>query len=143
MLRNTLEKVFWALAIATFPLFVVVLVWISITTGNYIRVLDYRYDPVSETVTMSRNVLVKEDVVVKSYISVTGSDGETCFDRDERVYSPFDDEGTPKTTDVFHVPERLKKCLDSAPYELVGRFHTSLLGLLNLKPTWYFEPPRG
>lgn len=141
MLKSTLEKVFWALAIATFPLFFAVLIWISLPTSAFFRVQGYSYDPETDTVTMTRNVLGDSDVVVKELLTVTGADGRSCYYRSEHTYSPFTGTGSPITQEIFTAPEALRPCLDRKPYTMVGRYHTYLI-FLPLKPTWYFEPPR-
>jgi hypothetical protein len=141
MTKSFLWTVFWLLALFIVPAAPIALIWVTVSSGYHIRVLDYEYDPDTETVTLTRNVMGDNDTVVRSYVTVTGSDGHACYHRAERVYAPFDELGNPKTWDMFPVPADLKPCLDKAPYTLVGRFNT-FISILPLKPTWYFEPPR-
>lgn len=142
MLKSGLAKLFWGLAAVAFPLFFFVMVWISVSSGYQFRVLAYHYNPADKTVTLTRNVMSRSDVMVRSFITVTSADGLECSDRDEKPYEPFDAKGMAKTAETFAVPPELERCFENPPYTIVGRFQVKLGGWIPLKPTYYFEPPR-
>jgi hypothetical protein len=87
--------------------------------------------------------MIQGDVMVRSYISVTGADGRSCFYRSERVFDAYDSHGMPVVKEVFGVSPELKPCLAKKPYSVVGRYYVKAFGgFLLLKPAFYFEPPR-
>lgn len=143
MLESKLARLFVFLAIIAFIMFVPVAIWLTVPSGYFLRVQGYIYNAETGNVTLTRN-LIRGEVLVRSYIEVTGANGQNCFDRDERPYSAETSSGKPITKDVFEVPPQLIPCLNSTPYTIVGQFYVKAFGgIVPLKPTFYFEPPRG
>jgi hypothetical protein len=118
-------------------------VWLTVRSSDYLRVQGYTYDEATGDVVMERT-LIQGDALVRTYITVTGADGRSCFFRSERVFEAFDATGLPITKERFTVDPDLKPCLASRPYSVVGRYYVKAFnGLMFLKPVFYFEPPRG
>lgn len=139
--RTSLARILITLSVIVLFLTGPVIAWVTVPSGYFIRVMDYHYDPHLSEITMVRN-LMRGDVVAKSFVTVVGANGRSCYDRDERVYDAVNGAGTIITKEVFAAPTRLKPCLDSAPFTVVARFHVKVAGFVTLKPTFYFEPPR-
>jgi hypothetical protein len=138
-----LRRLFLALLavvlIASLPLGI----WLTVRSSDYLRVQGYTYDQATGDVVMERTLL-QGDTIVRSYISVIGSDGRSCFYHSERIFEANDAQGLPITKETFKVAEDLKPCLASRPYSVVGRYFVKAFGgVLLLKPVFYFEPPRG
>jgi hypothetical protein len=138
-----LRVVFCTLLIALLLAILPVGIWLTVRSSDYLRVQGYTYDQATGDVVMERTLL-QGDAIVRSYISVLGADGRSCFFRSERIFEANDAQGLPVTKERFKVASDLKPCLDSRPYSVVGRYYVKAFnGLMLLKPVFYFEPPRG
>jgi hypothetical protein len=141
MTTKLLSKVFMSLLVATLLLGFPLGIWLTVRSTDYLRVVGYTYD--GADITIERN-MIQGDAMVRSYVTVIGADGRSCFERVERVMEAFDMNGAPITRETFAAPASLKPCLDSHPYTVVGRYYVRTFGgLMLLKPAFYFEPPRG
>jgi hypothetical protein len=141
MATHLLRRVFVALLIVLLLGLLPIGIWLTVKSTDYLRVLNYTYDPRTGDVTMERQML-QGDAMVRSYIAVTGADGRSCFYRSERVFDAYDGRGMPVVKEVFGVSPELKPCLAKRPYSVVGRYYVRAFGGLLLKPAFYFEPPR-
>jgi hypothetical protein len=143
MATHLLRRLFLSLLIVLTIAILPIGVWLTVKSTDYLRVLGYTYNPETGDVTMERQ-LIQGDVMVRSYITVTGADGRSCFFRGERIFDAFDSHGMPVIKEVFSASPELKPCLASRPYSVVGRYYVKAFGgLMLLKPAFYFEPPRG
>jgi hypothetical protein len=138
ILRRLFLVLLGALILAILP----VGIWLTVRSSDYLRVQGYTYDQATGDVVMERTLL-QGDAIVRSYISVIGSDGRSCFYHSERIFEANDAQGLPITKETFSVAPDLKPCLASRPYSVVGRYFVKAFGGLLLKPVFYFEPPRG
>jgi hypothetical protein len=137
-----LQKAFWGLALIALPLFAGTMIWTFASSGYYLRVLDMQYDAQSETITMTREVLSSDDVLARWHMSVqvTGTQRE-CSDSGVDIYEPRYIDGTQKRIVTF-AAGRLAPCLASADHQIVASWQVLMWGVLPLKPTFYFKPPR-
>jgi hypothetical protein len=143
MTTHLLGRVFVALLFVVILAILPIGVWLTVKSTDYLRVLNYSFNPETGDVTMERQ-MIQGDAMVRTYITVTGADGRSCFFRGERVFDAFDSNGSPVIKEVFGADPALKPCLAKKPYSVVGRYYVKAFGgLMLLKPAFYFEPPRG
>lgn len=143
-----LRLVFWTLAAISFPLALVVGVWMSTSSGFFIRVHDMTYDPATGVITMQRTVLSREDVLARWYMSVQLPRGQKlpdgrseCSDRGTNIYEPRYPDGTDKEEASFPAGP-LKECLDQPNAQISARWNIMYMGAIPLKPYYFFKPPR-
>ena len=137
-----LRLIFWSLVAISFPLALIVGIWISTASGYFIRVHDMRYDPATQTITMDRTVISRSDVLARWQMAVQiPSDGRECSDSGTDIYEPRYADGTEKTTVTFPAGP-LAPCLDDPEAQIVASWQVLWLGLIPLKPTFFFKPPR-
>ena len=138
---NVLKSIFWTLAVLVFVLFSLASLWISASSGYYLRVLDLTYHDETGVITVTREVLSKNDVIARWSLSVQSGDGDECSANGVNISEPRYVDGTPKNTAVMHIPQ-LVPCLEGPHPEIVGEWQVMLWGVLPLKPTFFFKPAR-
>jgi hypothetical protein len=143
MPTRILRRLFAALLAVLILAILPVGIWLTVRSSDYLRVQGYTYNQDTGDVVMERTLL-QGDALVRSYISVIGADGRSCFFHSERIFEANDAQGLPIAKETFSVSDDLKPCLASRPYSVVGRYYVKAFGgLMLLKPVFYFEPPRG
>lgn len=143
-----LKLVFWTLAAISFPLALVVGVWMSTSSGFFIRVHDMTYDPAAEVITMNRSVLSRDDVLARWYMVVQLPLGQRlpdgrseCSDSGVDIYEPRYIDGTEKSSASFPAGP-LAPCLNVPDSQIVASWQVLYWGFFPLKPTYFFQPPR-
>lgn len=135
------QQLFWGLATIAFPAFAGLMIWSISPSGAYIRVLDMTYDPEAQTITMTREVLSRDDVLARWHMSVQRTDGRECSDHGVEIYEPRFIDGAPKRQATFPAGP-LVPCMSDPDAQIVASWQVLLGGWFPLKPTFFFKPPR-
>jgi hypothetical protein len=135
------RRTFWITATISIPLFAGVMIWSTAVSGYFLRVLDMTYDPKTETITMTREVLSNDDVLARWHMSVQIPSGIECSDSGTDIYEPRFINGMPKREVTFPAGP-LAPCLEVPDHQVVASWQVLLGGVLPLKPTFFFKPPR-
>lgn len=136
-----LKGVFWSLAVLVFPLFALVTIWMTLSSAYFLRVHDMTYDPVTKTVTMTRTVLSRSDQIARWNMNVTVPGGRECSDSGQDIYEPFTADGEEKNVATFPAGD-LAECLEHPEAQIVAYWQVMYWGVVPLKPTYFFKPPR-
>jgi hypothetical protein len=129
-----------------------ILAWLSVTTGNFLVIIDYRYDKVTQQFELSRNVDWPGDVTAVWETSVSGN-GLQCSEDGRSPYERFvtDQSGQPVLKDGQPVPlavvrfpagANLLPCLSDPQASLVTKWSMHVWGPIYLRPTMRYIPAR-
>jgi hypothetical protein len=135
------RRTFWIAATVAFPLFAWVMIWSTAASGYFIRVLDMEYDRETQLITMTREVLSRDDVLARWHMNVQMPGGRECSASGTDIYEPRFIDGSPKNQASFPAGA-LAPCLDVADHQIVASWQVLLGGVLPLRPTFFFKPPR-
>jgi hypothetical protein len=138
---QSFKTAFWALSGIAFALFAAVMIWTFTSSGYFLRVLDMTYDPQTQMIAMTREVLDADNVFARWHMSVQIPDGRECSDSGEDIYEPRYVDGTVKRLATFPAGP-LASCLEVPDHQIIASWQVLLWGWLPLKPTFYFKPPR-
>jgi hypothetical protein len=126
-----------------------VVLWMSMSTAYFLRVQDMIFDPERGTMTVQRVVLSHDDLlahwrlVVQLPPGVRLLDGRSeCADDGESIFEPRYVDGSSKTEAVVLASPEVLPCLMVPEAQIVASFQVIWAGVIPLKPTYFFKPPR-
>lgn len=148
-----LRRAFWSLVSILGLAVLLMLVWLSVTTGNFLMVVDYRYNLQTQTFEMRRKVDVPWDIEA-TWITEAIGNGLECTESGKSVYEKYQSDakgliigpdGKPveKLLVHFRASDRLAPCMSDPNVTLVTQWSMRVWGPFYLRPIYRYIPPRG
>lgn len=126
--------------------------WLSVSTGNFLVVIDYRYDAATKQFELRRRVDWYGDVNALWSTEAIGN-GQQCSELGVSTYERYatdrngvliitDGQPTEITTVRFPLSDRLAPCMEDPNATLVTKWAMRVWGPIFLRPTMRYIPPR-